>query len=245
MIVRPVLVRPRHDGNLGAVVRVAANFGVAEVVVVDPHCDILGNDFRRMSMGAEARVAVRTAAALADAVADVEVVVATTSGRERDPRHLATPDEVGERLRAGGAGSVAVVFGSERGGLTQEELRAGHMLLTIPADPEFPTLNLVQAVAITLAALKRHEFAAPRRDDPLDEPAPAGDFDAAIAHLERALLETRFLERTNPGRVSRQLRNLLGRAVPSRREVAIVRGLASHLEWLWGRPGPGGRTPEP
>jgi TrmH family RNA methyltransferase len=235
VIVRPVLVRPRRDGNVGAVVRVAANFGVAEVVVVDPACDLEGNEFRRMTMGAETRVAVRTVASLAEAVADTEVVVATTSGRDRDPRHLATPDEIAERLRAGEASSVALVFGSERGGLTHEELRSSHMLLTIPADPGFPTLNLVQAVAITLSALLRHDFAPPRRDDPLDAPASAADFDTAMAHLERVLIETSFLERTNPGRVTRQIRNLLGRAVPTRREVAIVRGLASHLEWLWKR----------
>jgi len=241
VIVRPVLVRPRRDGNVGAVVRVAANFGVSEVVVVDPLCDLEGNEFRRMTMGAEARVAVRTAPSLEDAVADTDVVVATTSGRDRDPRHLATPDEVGERLQAGGAAKVALVFGGERGGLTQQELRRSHMLLTIPADPGFPTLNLVQAVAITLAALLRHDFEPRRRDDPLDEPASAAEFDAAIAHLERALVETGFLERTNPARVTRQIRNLLGRAIPSRREVAIFRGLAAHLEWLWARKPPAGR----
>jgi len=235
VIVLPVLVRPRHDGNVGAVVRVAANFGVREVVVVDPACDLDGHDFRRMTMGAEARVALRTADSLAAAVAGAEVVVATTSGRERDQRHLMTPDEVAERLRAGGAASVAAVFGSERGGLRHDELRRSHMLLTIPANPEFPTLNLVQAVAIVLAALCRGGWEAPRTADPEDSPAPDEAFDAALAHLERALLATRFLERTNPGRVSRQLRSLLGRAVPTRREVAIVRGLASHLEWLWSR----------
>jgi TrmH family RNA methyltransferase len=235
VIVRPVLVRPRHDGNVGAVVRVAANFGVREIVLVAPACDLDGNDFRRLSMGAETRVVLRTAATLAEAVADAEVVVATTSGRDREPRHLSAPEEIAERLRASNAGTVAVVFGSERGGLTQQELRRSHMLLTIPANPDFPTLNLVQAVAITLAALRMREHQPPRSDDPLDEAASDAEFDAAIAHLERALLETRFLEPTNPARVTAQIRNLFGRAVPSRREVAIVRGLASHLEWLWAR----------
>ena len=233
MIVTPVLVRPRHDGNVGAVVRVAANFGVAEVRVVDPECDLEGSDFHRMTMGAERHVALRVVAALADAVADAEVVVATTSGRARDPRHLATPDEVGERLRAGGATRIALVFGSERGGLRQEELRRSHMLMTIPANPDFPTLNLVQAVAISLAALRQDSYEPPRSGDPADEPASDADFDAVLAHLERALLASSFLEKTNPARVSSQLRALLGRAVPSRRDVGIVRALAAHIEWLW------------
>jgi tRNA (cytidine32/uridine32-2'-O)-methyltransferase len=242
VLVRPVLVRPRHDGNVGGVVRVAANFAVPEVVVVAPSCDLEGNDFRRMTMGAEARVALRKVATLEEAVADADVVVGTTSGRDRDSRYLATPEEISARLAEGGASSVAVVFGSERGGLTQQELRRSHMLMTIPADPDFPTLNLVQAVAITLAALRRNEFTPPRRDDPLDEPASTAEFDTAVAHLERALIESSFLEKTNPGRVTRQVRNLLGRAVPSRREVAIVRGLASHIDWLWRRTPPDGRS---
>ncbi len=230
-----MLVRPRHDGNVGAVVRVAANFGVPELVLVDPECDLEGNDFRRMTMGAEARVSLRIVPSLAEAVADADVVVATTSGRERDPRYLSTPSEIAERLRESSAGSVAVVFGGERGGLTQQELRRSHMLLTIPANPDFPTLNLVQAVAITLAALQSGEHRPPHSADPLDAPASDAEFDAALAHLERALLATRFLEKTNPGRVTSQVRQLIGRAIPSRREVAIVRGLASHLEWLWTR----------
>jgi len=235
VIVRPVLVRPRHDGNVGAVVRVAANFGVPEITLVAPECDLEGSAFRRMTMGAEARVAVRTVDSLAEAVADAEVVVVTTSGRDRDPRHLLTPDEVAERLRPSRPGLVALVFGSERAGLRQEELRRSHMLMTIPANPDFPTLNLVQAVAITLAALLRQEFVPPRSTDPLDAPATDAEFDAALVHLERVLIETRFLEKTNPARVTSQIRNLLGRAVPSRREMAIVRGLAAHYEWLFSR----------
>ena len=133
MIVLPVLVRPRHDGNVGAVVRVAANFGVAEIRIVDPACDLEGSDFRRMSMGAEKHVELRVMASLADAVADAEVVVATTSGRARDPRHLLAPAEVGLRLRAGGAGRIALVFGSERGGQYARLLALQQLEQTAPA----------------------------------------------------------------------------------------------------------------
>ena len=241
MIVVPVLVRPRHDGNVGAVVRVAANFGVSEIRIVDSACDLEGSDFYRMSMGAEARVERRAMASLAEAVADVEVVVATTSGRERDPRHLLTPAEVGERLRVGGATRMALVFGSERGGLRQDELRRSHMLMTIPANPDFPTLNLVQAVAISLAALRQDSYEPPRSTDPADEPASDAEFDTVLAHLERALLASSFLEKTNPARISSQLRSLLGRAVPTHRDVAIVRALAAHIEWLWGERRPDAR----
>lgn len=192
-------------------------------------------------MGAEAHVELSVMPSLAEAVADAEVVVATTSGRARDPRHLLTPAEVGERLRAGGATSIALVFGSERGGLRQDELRRSHMLMTIPANPDFPTLNLVQAVAITLAALRQDSYEPPRSTDPDDSPASDAEFDTVIAHLERALLASSFLEKTNPARISSQLRALLGRAVPTRRDIAIVRALAAHIEWLWGDRRPAAR----
>ena len=235
MLVRPVLVRPRHDGNVGAVVRVAANFGIAEVAVVAPGCDLEGSDFRRMAMGAERLVALRVVGTLDEAVDGTEVVVATTSGRARDPRHLLTPEEVAARLGASAVAAVAVVFGSERGGLRLDELRRSHMVMTIPADPAFPTLNLVQAVAVALAALRRGCLEPPRPADPDDLPASDADFDAVMRHLERALLASSFLERTNPARIGSQLRALVGRAVPTRRDLAIVRALAAHLEWLWQR----------
>jgi TrmH family RNA methyltransferase len=232
---RPVLVRPLYAGNVGSLVRLAANFGLEELFVVSPACPLEGTEYRRMTMGGERHLNLRVTVSLDEAVAGSDVVVATTSGRARDPRQLLAPVEVRRRLEDSRSQRVAVLFGSERGGLSREELRATHMLLSVPANPAFPTLNVVQAAAIVLAVLREGSYSAPAPGDPLDLPAPAEQFDAALAHLQQVLLETRFLDPANPPRVMDQVRFWLGRSVPTGRELAILRGIAAHIAYLAGR----------
>lgn len=229
-------MRPRYAGNVGAAVRVAANFGVPEVVLVEPACDIEDDpEFVRMAMGGERLVAVRSAGALADAIGDVHVAVATTSTRNRDTRALHSPAEVRDRLVAAAAESVALVFGPERGGLAREELRRCHLTLAVPTNPAFPVLNVAQAVGIVLALLGDPCPAPPRPEDPMDGPASHDDFRAAVAHLEEVLLASGYLDPQNPARVTDQFRRWLGRTVPTRRELALLHALAAHVTYLMGR----------
>ena len=101
---RVVLVRPRYAGNVGAAVRVAANFSVPEVVLVEPTCPLDDDpEFVRMAMGAEKLVAIASLPTLADAVADRQLVIGTTSTRNRDPRAIHTPAEAGQKMRAAGS----------------------------------------------------------------------------------------------------------------------------------------------
>jgi tRNA C32,U32 (ribose-2'-O)-methylase TrmJ len=126
---------------------------------------------------------------------------------------------------------VALVFGPERGGLSAGELRSCQLLLAVPTNPDFPVLNLAQAVAAVLAILP-HSFSLPVPRSDVDLPAHAGDFQAALAHLSAALLETGYLDPVNPSRIEDQLRRLFGRAAPTARELAILRGIASHITYL-------------
>jgi TrmH family RNA methyltransferase len=236
---RPVLVRPRYAGNLGGVIRVAANFGIDRLVAVRPECDLDAPELLQMAMGAERRVHLEIMDSLAEALRGADVVVATTSGRHRDPRQLHTVEGVSEKLKVAGAETVAVVFGSERSGLTHAELRQSHLMLTIPANPDFPTLNLVQAVAIVLSRLIEPAYEPALPADPLDHPAPAEELEAVLAHLQRALHSSGFLDPVNPARVMDQLRRFIGRTIPTQRELALLRGLAAHFEYLHGRSRPG------
>lgn len=229
-----VLVRSRYAGNLGAVVRVAANLGVSRVVLVSPSCSLEDVEFMRMSTGCEELVDVSTVATLNEAVADVEAVVGTTSARNRDPRGLLSPDQVRGLLSERGVTRVALVFGPERSGLSHEELRSCTMLLTVPTNPAAPVLNLAQAVAIVTSSLLQGRFNVARPPEEMDQPAPAPELEAALEQLNRVLLETGFLDPVNPERVTDQLRRWLGRSIPTRREVAILRGLAAHLSYISG-----------
>jgi TrmH family RNA methyltransferase len=233
----PILVRPRYAGNVGAAARACANFGITRMALVAPECSLDEHDFLRMAMGAERRVRIDGAATLEAALAGIEVAVVTTSARDRDVRAILTPAEVRERLLESAPASVAVVFGPERRGLSRGELHRCQLRCSIPTDPGFPVLNLAQAVAIVLAAATAARVTAPQPANELDRPAPTVEFDAALAHLHEALLGAGFLDPDNPTRVMNQVRRLLGRAVPTRRELAIVRGLAAHVAWLAQRAG--------
>jgi TrmH family RNA methyltransferase len=237
---RIVLVRPRYGGNVGSAVRVAANFGIREVVLVDPGC-ILDDDpeYVRMAMGGERLVALATVPTLGEAIGGVEVAVATTSARRRDPRAILSPAEAADRLAESRAHDIALVFGSERGGLSREELNSCHMAMAVPTDPAFPVLNLAQAVGIVLALISPSAFELAAPPDPMDRPAPHAEFQAAFAHLEAVLLESGYLDPQNPARVADQLRRWLGRTVPTRRELALLHALAAHVTYLAKRLNPG------
>src|SRR5262249_13306432 len=172
---RIVLVRPQIAGNLGATARVMRNMGLSELVLVAPEADPADPQARQLSTHGEpileeARVVPDFGAAVADCV-----LVAGTSARTGGlfrRQSVGTPDESMPRLVEGlPSGPVALVFGPEPTGLTNEEVTRCHHLIHIPADPTYPALNLAQAVAICLyelrhAWLRYHEPAPP-------DPGPA------------------------------------------------------------------------
>lgn len=235
--IQVVLVRPHYAGNVGAAVRAAANFGAHRMLLVAPRCSTEEPEFVKMAMGGQERVELCTVASLEEAVAQVHLAVATTSGRARDPRPLHRPGELQALLARVAPPSLALVFGPERGGLSTRELRACQLLLSVPTNPDFPVLNLAQAVAVVLALLAL-PAPPPRPRSPLDLPAPVSEFSAAVAHLGSALLSTGFLDPVNPERTLGQLRRFFARATPTARELAILRGIASHLVYLGSRSSP-------
>lgn len=227
----PVLVRPRYAGNVGSVLRAAANFGARRILVVDVQCDLADVELTRMAMGAERLVAVETASTLEEALAPFPAAVGFTSLRERDPRGAFSlwelPPVLAERAEA-----VALVFGPERGGLSREELAVCSHLATIPTNPDFPVMNLAQAAAVVLAVLTRGDFQVPQPRLPEDLPAPREEVEKALAHLQEVLLASRFLDPHNPRRVFDQIRRVVGRGLPSGREVKILHALAAHIAFL-------------
>lgn len=143
---RIVLLRPRNADNLGAVARAMKNFGLSDWVVVSPNPKLLEvPGLNRLAVHAgELLESVRRVESLAEAVADCSWVVGTTMRRVEGRRRL-RPDEVAERAPGE---RVALVFGDERSGLTNEDLAQCHDLSTIPASDEQPSLNLAQAVLV-------------------------------------------------------------------------------------------------
>src|SRR5262245_24988565 len=152
---RIVLVRPHFPGNLGAVARVMHNFGCSKLTLVDPVADLRDPEARRLATHGEFILdKAKTVADLSAALFDCVLAAATSAKIEGVVRQTGagTLRELAPILSAA-AGPMALVFGPEPSGLTTDETNLCHYLIHVPANPEFPALNLAQAVAIVLYEL--------------------------------------------------------------------------------------------
>ncbi|HTT35365.1 MAG TPA: TrmH family RNA methyltransferase [Thermoplasmata archaeon] len=234
-----VLVRPKEDGNVGAVARVAKNFGVDGLVVVAPRA-ALGPEARRRSMiGVGLLAAARRAATLGEAVAGADLVVGSTdlsTGRSNAYlRRSVSPERLGEMI-APMTGTVALVLGPEDNGLGRDELHRCDLLVHVPVRRDAPTLNLSHAAAVILAGLHRGR----RPTDPESTPAPES---IELNGREKELLLARvgdLAARTGyPAHKRRGLvllvRRVLGRATPSEAEIRMLLGFFKGIDRSIGR----------
>jgi tRNA/rRNA methyltransferase len=231
---RVVLVRPKIAGNLGATARVMRNMGLSQLVLVVPEAAPADPQARRLSTHGEAILnQATTVNALSEALADC-VLVAGTSARIGGPyrRQSVSPLEaIAPRLIDSLAvGPIAIVFGPESSGLTDEEVTRCHYLIHIRTDPSYPALNLAQSVAITLYELRRLWLA---RGEPErgQQPAPFAEQERMFQHLRTALEEIHFLFGEKAGPLMHAMRHLIGRAGPTAMEVDVLFGLARQIRW--------------
>jgi TrmH family RNA methyltransferase len=231
--VRLVLLRPRNADNLGAIARAMKNFGLTDWVVVSPNPNLLGAPgMHRLAVKAgELLETVRRVESLEEAVADCSWVVGTTM-RVIDGRRRLSPDEVASQVRAR-EGTVALVFGDERSGLTNEDLAQCHALSVIPTADAQPSLNLAQAVLVYAYTLFAAQAGSAARA-PAPTAAPAEDAQLRVmgAALTQSLERAGFLQDDGRSAVE-QLMRVLTRAQPTKKEAglwtAALKSLAKSL----------------
>lgn len=218
---RLVLLRPRNADNLGAIARAMKNFGLQDWVVVAPNPNLLeGPGMHRLAVKAgELLETVQQAPSLEAAVADCSWVVGTTM-RVVDGRRRLSPDEVAAQTQAR-EGTVALVFGDERSGLTNEDLAQCHALSVIPTADAQPSLNLAQAVLVYAYSHFAAQALRPGRA-PAPAAAPADDAQLRVmgAALAQSLERAGFLQDDGRGAVE-QLMRVLQRAQPSKKEAGL------------------------
>jgi len=233
-----VLVSPRNPLNIGAAARAMANFGFARLKVVAP----FEAHWReaRSAVGAPDLLAFAAeTASLAEAVADCTLVMGTGTLTYRKPEQPVVslpnlPPLVERELKRGGR--VAVIFGPEKHGLTREDLSYCHLLIEIPTDPRQPSMNLGQAVAVCLYELSSRT-AAPEKSEPeaseTAEPpaAPSGDLELLAGVVEQAMLAAGYSPRTMQAANRHDLRLLLRRLAPSKRDARRILGLFRRILW--------------
>jgi tRNA/rRNA methyltransferase len=230
--VRVVLVAPRNPLNIGAAARAMANFGCTLLRVVNPYAVA----FR------EARSAVGAAPLLAsaeefttvgDAVADCALVVGTTSVGHRELHHPLRRLESGARLMRKAAGPIALLFGSEKFGLSNEDMSHCHWLMRIPTVDLDRSMNLGQAVAVCLYELARDSRAAAARPEKL-KAAHASDTEQITAMLVEALERSGYIKPLTAESAKIKVRRLVRRMNLSARDAPVVMGMLRQILWKLG-----------
>lgn len=226
-----ILVEPRHPGNIGMVCRAMANFGVSDLRLVNP-CPHLHPEAHKMAVfAADLLGRARIHESLADALADLEISVATTRRSGRLRGELLDVAQLPERFAALSAtGRAGLVFGREDAGLTNAEVALCSHAATIPSTARQGSLNLAQAVLICLYETCRGEFEDGRAPE-AGERAAQGELTALFAEMEAVLRRIAFLNPARPEAVMNPLRDILRRAGLSVAEAGLLRGLWSQLGW--------------
>jgi tRNA/rRNA methyltransferase len=230
---RVVLVRPRVPENVGAAARVMRNFGFSDLVLVAPDAAIDDRQARRLSTHGESILdQARIVADFDHAVTDCVLVCATSARTGQLIREPSGPlREVMMRIvRAARTGPVAMVFGPERTGLTNEEVTRCQELIHIPAEESYPALNLAQAVAICLYELRVAALDSSTDRQP-EEPAPYGEQEAMFEHLQKSLEAIHFLYGPKTDVLMHGLRRLISRGQPTTTDLGILHGLARQILW--------------
>ncbi len=236
-----VLVEPHTEGNVGAVARVMANFGLRNLVLVAP--SPLGNEaLRRAKHAGDILRAASRVENLEEALVDAGLAVGTTgistNAENRFHRQSIPPWELAAKLSRVD-GPITIVLGREDYGLYNEELDRMDLLVTIPAHPNYPILNLSHAAAILLYELYQTETPSEDPSRPL-----ASAFEKEALHdAFREFLETTRYPAHKRRRTEVMFRRLLGRSLPTRWEfhalMGTFRGATKAVRRLSESPGPG------
>jgi tRNA/rRNA methyltransferase len=208
--VRIVLVRPRDPRNVGAACRAMKSMGITSLAIVP---DALLDPTQARTLAHYAKDILEKAtfhATLADAVKDTALVAGTTRRRGRNRKYFSIfPEQLGERIAGLGAGTVAVVFGNEETGLTDEELSFCQLAVTIPASAQFPSLNLSHAVQVICYAIFRARAAG--HLTPFS-PISMAELDALVSVITRSLKRIGFFHLVGPEQMGIFFKDIFGRA---------------------------------
>jgi len=229
-----VLVETQYAGNIGSVARVMKNMGVTELILVNCQTE-LTSEATHFACGADDVLQnCLHSSSLKEALAPFCLSIGTSSRRVDWIPQVYTPNELAGQLASlARTERIALVFGPERTGLTNEHLHHCQWLVTIPSNPAFESLNLAHAVAIVCYEIYAHGVRSP-----LGRPLKLARLDqveAFFAGLEDSLVEIGFLSQSDPKQIMATLRQILGRANLEERDVRILRGMLRQWGWYVGK----------
>ncbi|WP_323941054.1 tRNA (cytosine(32)/uridine(32)-2'-O)-methyltransferase TrmJ [Aeromonas hydrophila] len=231
--IRIVLVNTSHTGNMGSAARAMKTMGLSQMVLVDPQAQPDDNAYALAAGASDLLANARIVSTLDEAIADCGLVIGTSARSRTLSWPMLDPREAGEKLVTEGMQHpVALVFGRERTGLTNDELQKCHYHVAIPANPEYSSLNLAMAVQTLCYEVRMHWLQQEQvceSDMAVDYPS-AEQLEGFYQHLEQTLLKTGFIADDHPGQVMSKLRRLFNRARPEAVELNILRGILTSVQ---------------
>lgn len=229
--IRIVLVNPSHPGNIGATARAMKNMGLSRLYLVAPE-QFPHSDATVRAAGADDLLAKAVIVEdLGSAIADCQMVFASSARSRSLSWPLCTPKEAAERIAKTQGQSIAIVFGRESSGLSNEELALCHHHLHIPTKENFSSLNLAAAVQVVTYELYLAQSAETPWVEQSDSlPANAEQVAGFFAHLETVLINIDFLDPKQPKLLMQRLQRLFNRGGLEEKEIHILRGILSAVE---------------
>ncbi|MGJ0626740.1 tRNA (cytosine(32)/uridine(32)-2'-O)-methyltransferase TrmJ [Xenorhabdus bovienii] len=234
--IRIILVETSHTGNMGSAARAMKTMGLTNLYLVNP---LVQPDSHSIALSAGASDVIGNATivnTLDEALAGCELVIGTSARSRTLSWPMVEPRECGERcIKAASHSPVAVVFGRERVGLTNEELQKCNYHLYIPTNPEYGSLNLAMAVQLASYEIRMAYLAVQEKSEHVEsteheiEYPPVEDMERFYQHLEQVLNDSGFIRKAHPGQIMNKLRRLYTRARPETQELNILRGILTSM----------------
>jgi len=239
---RIVMVNTTHPGNIGAAARAMKNMGLSRLYLVDPIAKIDDEAMQRSSRAEDILNNVVICDTLEEALADCGLVVGTSARSRTIPWPLMNPRQCGDRVAqaVSADNEVAIVFGRESRGLTNEELHLCHAHVHIPTEESFSSLNVAQAIQVMAYEMRLavHENVGQKDKESQERWGVDWDYPLAtheqlngmLQHMEQTMVEIGFLNPDTPKQLMSRLRRLYQRAAPDQVEINIMRGMMTAMQ---------------
>jgi tRNA (cytidine32/uridine32-2'-O)-methyltransferase len=236
--IRIVLVNTSHPGNIGGVARAMKNMGLSRLYLVQPRAFPHQEAEWRAASALDLLEEAVVTQTLDEAIGDCQFVIGTSARERRIPWPLLDPRSCAKRVaEMSPREQVAVLFGREDRGLTNDELKVCNLHLNIPTSDEYSSLNLAMAVQIVcyeLRMLQAHGDLPASEDEQWDAPfATRDNMERFYTHLEQTLTDIEFLDPAAPRQLMARLRRLYGRVRLDEMELNILRGILTETQkWV-------------
>jgi len=231
--IRIVLCETSHPGNIGAAARAMKNMGLHRLILVSPAQFPHPEAMSRASGADDVLANALVVRSLEEAIKDCQWVFGTSSRDREFPWPQLTPKMAAEKIQTQQEEQIAIVFGTERAGLTNEQLQQCDYHIAIPADPDYPSLNLAQAVQVICYEIFTQDkilTLSRRAGERKEEKATREEVEGLLSHFEETALKLNFIVQDNPKKLIPKLKRLFAKSQLDKDEINILRGFLKMVQ---------------